>query len=485
MIKGCLFALLLIAFCTAASPAIFGQAKPRLGILPFTGGTGGDGETIATLFSFQPDILKAFTVVPRTSAVNALVAEQQFQLSGYTDSDAIARLGRMLNADFVVSGFVRSVGGYNLVITTIVNVETFEQIAGDYREYINIEDIPALLPDVSRILINASRQDTSKLPKLAIVPFNLANTGANVQDAEALAQILSIEIGNAGKYIVLPRTTAIQAAMKELDYQMSGATAEEEAKALGRAINAEYVLNAEVRSLGTQNMFTGSILHVEDGSLLTGGFRNYLAITDGIQLMSELAGELTGTKPRAASVTQQQKPAKLPKQPKEAKPPKEAKQPKPPKEKKEKKEITPEMNKAARLWTVGVSAGSAFTDPVIIATVHGTIAPVRNLFIEPGCDIGFVSVYDDVKSYYSIYPYAHLGYFKPFSPKFGWYAGAGGGYMLGAYEFSGGKVPLGVFAADLITGVNIGNMIDISYTIKTNFSSASNKLSAGYVYRFK
>ena len=230
---------------------VYGQARPRLGILPFTGGSEGDGETIATLFSFQSDILGAFTVVPRTSAVNALVAEQNFQMAGYTDSDTIARLGRLLNADFVVSGHIRRLGDRNIVITTIVNVETFEQLAGDYREYRTVEDIPALLPDVARIIINATRRDTSNLPKLAIVPFHLASQGVNLQDAEVLAQILSIEIGNRGEYIVLPRTTAIQAAMNELEFQMTGATAEEEVKALGRAINADYVLNAEVRSLGT------------------------------------------------------------------------------------------------------------------------------------------------------------------------------------------------------------------------------------------
>jgi hypothetical protein len=73
MLKRLSFTVLLLACCAA----VFAQAKLRLGILPFTGGMGGDGETIATLFSFQEDIRDAFTVVPRTSAVNALVAEQR------------------------------------------------------------------------------------------------------------------------------------------------------------------------------------------------------------------------------------------------------------------------------------------------------------------------------------------------------------------------------------------------------------------------
>jgi len=459
---------LLLALCGVAA---FGQAKPRLGILPFAGGAGGDGETVATLFSFQPDILGAFTVVPRTSTVNALVAEQEFQMGGYTDSDTIARLGRMLNADFVVSGFIRRLGDRNLVITTIVNVETFEQLAGDYREYRTVEDVPALLPDISRVIINASRRDTSKLPKLAVVPFNIANTGVNVQDAEVLAQILSIEVGNAGKYVILPRTTAIQAAMKELEYQMSGATAEEEAKSLGRAINAEYVLSAEVRSLGSSNMFTASILNVEDGSLLAGSYRNYSVLADGIRLMPELAGLLVSGGAEAV-------PAGLPVevpgiQP--VRPPREA------------RTADPDAARAARLNTLGVSLGSSFADPLLIASIHGTFSPVRNLFFVLGFDLGMLSGIDRTETYYSLYPFARIGYFLPFTKKGGWHIGAGVGYMTGKYTFSGGEVPVSVnvFAVDFATGFNLWNMIDISYALRTNFKSASNKVTVGYTYRFK
>jgi hypothetical protein len=81
-----LITILLLVFCSIAA---FAQTKPRLGILPFAGGSESDGEAIASLFSLQRDIMNTFTVVPRTSAVNALLAEQNFQMSGYTDSDTI------------------------------------------------------------------------------------------------------------------------------------------------------------------------------------------------------------------------------------------------------------------------------------------------------------------------------------------------------------------------------------------------------------
>ena len=289
--KKLLFVVLLISCTFIAATAAFSQTRPKLAILPFTGGTGGDGETIATLFTLQNDILNAFNVVPRTSAVNALVAEQQFQLAGHTDSDTVARLGRMLDADYVISGHIRRLGNRNLVIASIVHVATFEQLSGDYREYQNISEVQAMLPGMSKKMIDAMRRNTSALPKLAVAPFRIANLGgANVQEAEALAQILAAEIINTNSYAVLPRTEAVQTAMRELEIQTSGATAG--TRTLGQGINAQYVLNAEVRSLGTMNMFTASILHVEDGSQIAGAYRIYQTISDGTKLMAELARQL-------------------------------------------------------------------------------------------------------------------------------------------------------------------------------------------------
>jgi len=435
----------------------YGQEKPRLGILPFSGGTSGDGETVATLFSFQPDIQSAFTVVPRTGAVNAIITEQNFQMQGYTDSDTIAGIGKQLNADFVVSGHIRHLGDRSLVITNIINVETFEQLAGDYSEYHAIEDIRAMLPNISKKLIAASRRNSSKLPKLAIAPFNIANTGVNTQDAETLAQILTIEITNTGKYSVLPRTTTMQAALKELNYQMEGYTAEEGAKALGKAINAEYILFAEARSLGHMNVFTAQILHVESASLLTGDSRDYHVVDDGIKLMPELALLLTDQKKAAKQIAIRNR----------------------------ERSRAALFGDPAKFWSVGVSAGSSFAAPWAIGTVHGTIAPFRNSFFELGIDYGMISRAADVEQYYSLYPFIHVALFLPFKKSGGWYVGAGGGYMLGEYTFPEEKIPVNIYAVDATTGINIGNIFDVSYTARSNFKSVNHKVAVGFTYRFK
>ena len=138
---------------------------------------------------------------------------------------------------------------------------------------------------------------------------------------------------------------------------------------------------------------------------------------------------------------------------------------------------------SARLWTLGVSAGSSFSQPLLIGTIHGTIAPFRYSFLELGFDVGFLSRKSD-EDYYSISPYAHYAFFWPFD-KGGLYAGAGIGYW-----YSKTSRPDEIFVerkilADAIIGTNILDVLDISYTIRTNFSKVTNKFSVGYSYRFK
>jgi hypothetical protein len=152
------------------------------------------------------------------------------------------------------------------------------------------------------------------------------------------------------------------------------------------------------------------------------------------------------------------------------------------------------VDKQTKFTSVGVSVGTSFTVPVLAITVHGTIAPLRYSFLEIGMDFGMISGVKDA-GYFSVYPFAHYAFFLPFPESGGWYIGAGGGWYWATHYFPQGKIPFNSPALDLITGFNIRNMFDVSYTIRANrllnadglftFNNFNSKLSVGYVYRFK
>jgi hypothetical protein len=122
---------------------------------------------------------------------------------------------------------------------------------------------------------------------------------------------------------------------------------------------------------------------------------------------------------------------------------------------------------------------------------HDTLyhRPCQAFFIEPGADIGLFGGQD--VGYISVYPYANLNYFKPSKKRGGWYIGAGGGLMMSNYNFreptyaSYESYSSTTFAFNFVTGFNIGDMLDISYTLRTNFKEGNNKFSVGFIRRFE
>ncbi|MCL2443749.1 MAG: hypothetical protein FWD13_09860 [Treponema sp.] len=142
-----------------------------------------------------------------------------------------------------------------------------------------------------------------------------------------------------------------------------------------------------------------------------------------------------------------------------------------------------------RYNTLGVSLGTCFIDPVLIISLNGTLGILPNLYAELGIDLGLISVYEDVINYYSIYPFANIGYLIPFESrqsKGDFFMSTGIGYMFGNYTFSNNaKVDSNVLGFNFTVGINLDGFFSISYTLRTDFvKSANHKLMLGYVFRF-
>ena len=143
-----------------------------------------------------------------------------------------------------------------------------------------------------------------------------------------------------------------------------------------------------------------------------------------------------------------------------------------------------------KLKTLGVSLGTSFFAPLAIGTVHGTIAPFSGSFFDLGVDAGY-GINLDYVEYFSLYPFVNYALFVPFprtadGKRGGWYLGVGIGAMFANYTFEvEGPIWDTVITANIVTGFNLFDMIDVSYTIRTDFNMADGKLSVGYVYRFK
>jgi len=471
------------------------QVNSRLGVLPFTGGVGGDGEAVAAMFLSQNVIPNAFTVVPIRAEDRAAVMERLFRVSAFADSDTIADIGRVIGADYVLSGHIRRLGNGNLIIATVVSVHTFELVAGYYRTFRNLRELRGFMPSISRHLVNATleRSAPGLLPGLAVSPAVMpadvegeapdyglyAQALRDAHDAETLAQILAIEMLNTGKYAVIPRATSMRDAIRDWGNRtavydreealdrllellwgiLEAAGAEEDYDGiigvLGRAAGAEMVLTLETREMGGVSSFAAQIFRTADGSPLAGASRGYELIETGVNMMAEIALLLTdpdNASERLAALNRRRRRAEL-------------------------------FGDPARFWSVGVSAGTSFAVPWAIGTVQATFAPFPFSFLRLGLDAGFVSATYGA-GYSSFYPFAHAVFFMPFTQGGGLYAGAGGGFLVARYNFHGLPETRRGALMDFTVGVNVWNMLDVSYTLRTNFSTANGKVSVGFTHRF-
>jgi len=269
-------------------------AKENLAILPFTGGQGEEGETIAELFSFNNQLNAVFSPIPRTSITQAVKREQGFQLgSGMTDADTIVAIGQQLGARYVVAGNITSIGNNKLLVIAIMDIRNLQQIAGDYQSYNNLTEIRGKLPNMAANIIQATQKNTSKLPKLAVPVQVFGDVDQNI--ADTLTQILAINLIKSGKYSVYPRTKSLEQVMEEHITQTSGITADSNIVGFGYGENPNLVLSVVARKLEDINMFNAVILNLLTGAQVAGDSVEYKTINDGINAMETLSFLLTST----------------------------------------------------------------------------------------------------------------------------------------------------------------------------------------------
>jgi hypothetical protein len=292
-----LMGLLLLVFA-AGSFAQSGQSLGKIAILPFTGGSIDEQEGIPELFSFTPELMQNFAVIPRTGITKAAEQEQSFQAtSGMTDADTIAKLGNQVGADYVMAGSITSLGSKNLLIVSIVKIDVIRQVAGVYLVYDSLDELnrnEGILNSMADELVAMARSAPDGLDRLALLPVELQQ-GGNKQEGDALAQILAIHLLNIGTYAVYPRTGSLDQVMSEYDTQLKGGvTREDEAVKAGKAENPPYVLAVISRKIATSSRFNASITDLEKGNQIAGESEQYASLSDGMDAMEFLAQKLSG-----------------------------------------------------------------------------------------------------------------------------------------------------------------------------------------------
>jgi TolB-like protein len=119
------FAIVFLALATSWN-FVHAQAKTTIAVLSFEAKNVGQAtaEAVSDIISTELFNTKRFRVIER-QAINKVISELQFQMTGVTDMSQAVEIGKMLNAEKVVVGTVSRFGERTIIINIkLVDVKT-------------------------------------------------------------------------------------------------------------------------------------------------------------------------------------------------------------------------------------------------------------------------------------------------------------------------------------------------------------------------
>ena len=112
-------------FCLLFSASLFAREKIAIAVLDFEPKNVNEGNAEAVTDLLRTELFNtgAFKVVERQT-IQKILDEQRFQMSGMTDTDEAAELGRLLNVQKIMVGSLTRLGSTYIINTRIVDVQS-------------------------------------------------------------------------------------------------------------------------------------------------------------------------------------------------------------------------------------------------------------------------------------------------------------------------------------------------------------------------
>ena len=135
--------------------SIFAQELPTVAVATFDvmgGITRDEASVITELFTMELVSKGTIKVVDRGS-FDRIIAEMKFQASDWSDNQKTARLGKALNADYVISGQLMKMGNKIYMTSKMLDVKTTQILSSVREELKDLSDVYNILPNYCRQLI--------------------------------------------------------------------------------------------------------------------------------------------------------------------------------------------------------------------------------------------------------------------------------------------------------------------------------------------
>jgi hypothetical protein len=270
-------------------PVPMDNGTARLAVLPIVGLDEYTAETIAWHLANQDAIHTNFNVVPITPVIRKNVLTEQ-------SYDSFFNAGEDVHADYIMASFARNVGSDKIFFTVVLDTHTKQQLAGDYRKYDDVQQLPQFFPQMTRKIMNVISQRQNTVPRLSVELMAVPPRGVNKSDAIVLTQLLAVQIANTNVYSVFPRTENIDAAV--LEYETRRTMAKKVFIDKNDVTPSDFVLSSKIAVYDSKNEILAEVVGINNDVLEKGAHISFDIIENTPDLLGKLSAQLTGAASR-------------------------------------------------------------------------------------------------------------------------------------------------------------------------------------------
>ena len=214
----------------------------------------------------------------------------------FTDKQTRTERGKNLNAEYIVSSHMNKFEDIKLIYASVLDLKTSQQYIGDYTEYTSEKDIFNYIPKLAKSLSKNFSSTTDK-QTLSIHPFISEDIDISDYEKELLAQILSINLANTGRYAVISRLNSHRDGRNQefLNQKQKNTTDTNTTVERDKASNAELTFLGIIRHVRGKKFAIVNFIGVEDTATKGNANSEYTTARDLIMtVIPKLAEESTG-----------------------------------------------------------------------------------------------------------------------------------------------------------------------------------------------
>lgn len=153
------YTLLYISFALFSLPSAFGADRPRVGIIEFTaiGVAAADASAVTERFRMELVNYKKYDVLERDS-IDRILKNQDLQKTGCAETACALKLGRIINAEYMIYGSAIRLGSAYFITASMVNITTGQIEKSGQVRVDRPDDVQKPVLELVRTLIRDSRR---------------------------------------------------------------------------------------------------------------------------------------------------------------------------------------------------------------------------------------------------------------------------------------------------------------------------------------